>query len=148
MRFHHRFEVRAPREKVTAFHRHAASLAEITPLVPLRFLETPPVRFSRGDELRFELRLWPLRVRWRAKIEAAGEDGFVDVQAEGPFRSWRHVHRFEAITPEVTAVVDDIEARLSPRPGRAFVGLVIWLGLPLMFALRGRATRRRLEEKA
>ncbi len=145
MRYQHRFEVAAPLAKVSAFHRRAASLAEITALVPLRFLVQPPVLLARGDELYFEIGRFPFRIRWRAKIEEADENGFVDVQLAGPFRSWRHRHSFVELGPARTAVEDAIDARLARNPCSALTGLALWWGLPLLFALRGRATRRKLE---
>lgn len=145
MRYRHRFEVAAPLAQVVAFHRRAQSLAEITPLARLRFLEPPPVLLACGDELAFEIRALPLWVHWRARIEEAAEDGFVDVQLAGPFRSWRHRHSFVELAPGRTAVVDEIEARLAASPGRFLQGLLMWLGLPLLFALRARGTRQRLE---
>ena len=35
-------------------------------------------------------------MRWRTRIEEwQPEDRFVDVQLEGPYRLWRHLHTFE-----------------------------------------------------
>jgi putative ABC transport system permease protein len=50
---------------------------------------------------------------------------------------YRHRHRFEAINPAATAVVDEIEFSLRPHPWWGLVGLGMALSLPLLFAYRG-----------
>lgn len=71
--------------------------------------------------------------------------GFIDRMLEGPFASWEHHHRFVALTPERTAVEDEVEARLRPHPLWGPVAAQMWFSLPLLFAYRKRKTRRLLE---
>ena len=93
----------------------------------------------------FSLGLGPLAIRWRARIEDASEAGFTDRQLEGPFRAWRHRHRFVALDDATTEVVDEVEASLRTHPVWLPIGLGMWLGLPLLFAFRAGRTRRLLE---
>ncbi|MCF2532605.1 SRPBCC family protein [Yinghuangia soli] len=70
-----------------------------------------------GDEVTFEARHFGLRWRLTARITGYDEPrSFVDEQVRGPFRTWRHEHRFEDDGAGGTVMVDDIEFR-SPVPG-------------------------------
>lgn len=172
MRYSHRFTVDAPLDRVADFYDRPANLRAITPPIPFRFLGDPPDALGPGDELTFRTWVGLVPVTWRSRIEAlpgadegagavgldgagsgiAGSEvatappvaGFVDRMLEGPFTSWEHRHRFVALTPERTAVEDDVEARLRAHPVWGPVGLQMWLSLPLLFAYRKRKTRRLL----
>lgn len=150
MRFAHRFEVAAPIEEVAEFHRRSASMAEITPpLIPVR-VHAAPERLAPGDRMDFSLYM-PMPVRWQAGIEAlpdAGPNGgFRDVQRSGPFRRWEHEHRFEPLPEGGTAVIDIVEADLKPHPLWGPLGLLMWLGMPLLFAYRGWRSRAILGQR-
>ncbi len=145
MRFRRRFEVAAPIAAVAEFHRSRASLEAITPpLVPLR-VERAPERLAAGDEMVLRMWLGPVPVRWVARVEESGPGGFVDRQVEGPFRSWRHRHRFRELADGRTEVVDEIEAEIGGRLRDRLVAAGMWIGLPALFAFRGWKTRRLLE---
>ncbi len=145
MHFHRSFEVAASLDTVSDFHRHAESLEAITPpFVPMQLDDVPDV-LQEGSEMRFTLWLGPLPVRWQARLEDVSKGGFVDVQVSGPFREWRHEHRFERLEDGRTRVVDDIRAHLKKHPLWAFVGLKMWVGLPALFAYRRWKTRQLLQ---
>ena len=92
--------------------------------------------------------LGPLPVKWRAYISQLSSKGFTDHQIEGPFRYWIHQHTFVDIDAQETEVIDEVQAGLKWNAVWAPVGLVMWLGLPLLFAYRGWKTRRMLESAA
>jgi ligand-binding SRPBCC domain-containing protein len=142
--FRHRFRVRAPLEVVSSFHLRTASLPEITPPPVAVRLTMDPGMLSQGDEMEMELRLGPLALRWTAAIEEVTPRGFTDRQLRGPFARWVHHHRFEPLDSGWTAVIDHVQAELRPHPIWGAVGLAMWLGMPLLFAYRSWATRRRL----
>lgn len=145
MHFHRSFEVAASLDAVSDFHRYAESLEAITPpFVPMKVDEVPDV-LQEGSEMHFTLWLGPLPVRWHARLEQVRKEGFVDVQVSGPFREWRHEHRFERLDDGRTRVVDDIRARLKKHPLWAVVGLEMWAGLPVLFAYRRWKTRQLLQ---
>jgi ligand-binding SRPBCC domain-containing protein len=104
---------------------------------------------ERGAELEFTLWLGIVPVRWLARIEAidgvAEEEGFLDRQVRGPFKSWTHTHRFEPLGPRHTMIDDRIEAELSLHPLHTPVGAAMWSGLPIVFRWRAWRTRRLLE---
>jgi ligand-binding SRPBCC domain-containing protein len=144
MRFRHAFIVSAPFEQVAAFHRDPIALARLTPPpLSIRWIHREPV--AEGARARFILQWGPVAIPWEAIHREVSATGFVDEQVKGPFRRWVHRHRFREITPGVTEIIDEIEAALPRHPLRALVALAIWLGLPLLFAYRARATRRALQ---
>lgn len=149
MIYRRRFTVAAPVEEVAAFHRRIASFRALAPPgVPIR-IHRGEEPLSAGVDLEFTLWLGVIPVRWLARIHplegAADEEGFVDRQVRGPFRSWEHTHRFQPLGPHHTLIDDRIEARLALHPWRALIGLVMWSGLPVLFRWRAHQTRRRLE---
>jgi ligand-binding SRPBCC domain-containing protein len=146
MRFEHRFRVRASQEQVAAFHATPRSLKAIT-LTPMTIHRAPDV-FTDGDEIEFTLWLGPVPVRWHGAVEDISVEGFTDTQVAGPFRSWRHRHTFVRVSSAETEVHDVVEAHLRPHIVWGPAALLIWIGLPALFAFRGWRTRRRLEAHA
>lgn len=139
------FRVRAPIERVRAFHADAAGLAAITP-PPVRVTDVQaPSRLGEGDEMAFTLRVGPVPIRWRARIQDVSPSGFTDVQTAGPFRTWEHRHAFLAEGDDATEVRDTVTWRLHPRPDRLLVGLAMGATLPFLFRYREWRTRRLLE---
>lgn len=148
MKFTHRFTVKAPLARVAEFHRASASMAAITP-PPIRVrIHAAPEFLAANDVMDFTLWAGPIPIRWVAQIEASGTSGFTDRQLRGPFACWVHHHRFSAVNDTTTEVIDEIEARIQRHPLWAVVGSLMWLGMPVLFALRGRRTQRLLEVKA
>lgn len=137
-RFHQSFRVEAPLQAVQAFHASPSALKALTP---------PPVvvqlhRFGElqeGMEAEFTLWMGPIPIRWIARHENVGPEGFDDVLVKGPMAAWRHRHRFVDEGNGRSRVDDDIEYT-HPRG---------WAGLwtRLMFgrlALRGTFFYRKL----
>jgi ligand-binding SRPBCC domain-containing protein len=141
MEYHHRFIADAPLKDVLDFHRSAGSLAAITP--PVFFMQNleAPVSLGEGSTVSFTLWLGPLPVRWQARIANLSPAGFDDIQVAGPFASWIHEHRFEALPDGTCAVRDHVRLRLKPNLLWGPVGLLMALGLPLLFAYRARRTQ-------
>ena len=102
--------VRRPRGEVFPFFADAANLERITPeFLHFRVLTPLPIAMRPGAIIDYRLRLFGVAFNWRTVIESfEPEMRFVDVQARGPYRLWRHVHDFiEA--PGGTLVRDRIE---------------------------------------
>jgi ligand-binding SRPBCC domain-containing protein len=69
-----------------------------------------------GALIDYRLKLFGVPMRWRTRIEEwQPEDRFVDVQLEGPYRLWRHLHTFED-RPEGTLMRDRVEYELPLGP--------------------------------
>lgn len=146
-RFEHCFAVKAPLERVAAFHYDARVLKRLTP---------PPViiQLHRFDPLQegavaeFTLWLGPLPFHWvAAHHEVDPLHGFTDTQVQGPFKRWVHRHKFVTQEEGQTLVYDTIEYEhhsglkgvltrlLFPRPA-----------LQVMFAYRKWVTQRGVEQ--
>lgn len=88
----------SPQEQVFRFFARAENLESITPAwLKFRILaqSTPEIAHGTMISYRLQWRLFP--IRWRTEIVAWDSPHcFVDVQVSGPYRLWRHEHRFEA----------------------------------------------------
>lgn len=84
-----------------------------------------------GARVTLSVPLGPLKLRWEVEHTGyrAGRE-FRDVQREGPFDAWEHVHRMEPLTDSTSVLEDSITYRL-PRP-------------PLGTLMAGAFTRERL----
>ena len=81
-----------------AFFANAANLQRITPpWLHFSILTPMPVEMRAGLEIAYRISLYGLPMPWQSRIDA-WEPGvsFVDRQLVGPYRWWRHEHRFEA----------------------------------------------------
>jgi ligand-binding SRPBCC domain-containing protein len=126
-----RFEqwIPEPLERVFGFFSEPLNLPRLMPpelaveVVTVRKVPPPspeaaaaPSAAGVGTEITLSVRLlpWmPFRTRWVARIvEFEPNRRFVDVQAKGPFRRWRHRHEFESSERDGqpgTRVRDDLE---------------------------------------
>jgi len=147
MKYEHRFRVRAPLAAVAEFHSRSASMPAITPPPMIVRVHAAPPRLGEGDEMDFTLWAGPLPLRWLAKIENVSPGGFTDRQLRGPFAAWTHRHSFVRIAERETEVVDEVQAEVKRHPFWGPVGLLMWAGMPLLFAFRGWRTRQLLERK-
>jgi uncharacterized protein (TIGR01777 family) len=105
----YRAQVEAPVDRLLAWHANPGAFARLTPpWMDVRVLDGSGT-IAPGDWKRLRLGAGPLGVTWTLVHHPAdGFTGFVDEQLEGPFRSWRHEHRFLADGPERSVLEDRI----------------------------------------
>jgi ligand-binding SRPBCC domain-containing protein len=130
----------APIAQVFPFFADAGNLQRITPPEVGFQIETPlPVAMRIGTLLDYRLRLFGVPFRWRTEI--TGWDpphGFIDEQVRGPYRLWRHVHRFEADGDD-TKMIDEVYYALPLAPVGEIAHFVVRAQLDRIFDFRARA---------
>jgi ligand-binding SRPBCC domain-containing protein len=94
-------------------------------------------RMALGDEVTWEARHFGVSWRMTSRIVAYDRSrSFVDEMQRGPFRRWRHMHRFEP-AGQGTLMVDEVEFA-SPLP---------LLGRLADLLVLGRYMRRLLQDR-
>jgi ligand-binding SRPBCC domain-containing protein len=123
--------IRRPRREVWAFFANPANLEELTPdFLHFRILTPQPIALVAGARIDYRLSLFGLPFSWRTRIdEVVPGDSFVDVQLAGPYRRWRHTHRFDD-APGGTLVSDRVEYEL-PLGRLGDVGHALFVGRTL-----------------
>jgi ligand-binding SRPBCC domain-containing protein len=107
---HSQVVVPVPLDVAFAFFGDAWNLERITPPWLSFRIRTPrPLDMREGAMLDYQIRLHGMPIPWRTRIDV-WEPGvrFVDRQVIGPYRWWRHEHRFQAADGG-TRVVDHVE---------------------------------------
>ncbi len=133
-----------PAEELYRYHTSPGAFSRLTPPWEPVALEGPDTAIGQGDERTLRLGPKRLSVPWVARHEdfVPGRQ-FVDVMKAGPFRSWRHTHRFE---PDEESggcrLIDEIEYKV---PLGLPLGGMVGKRLKRMFTYRHRQTARDLE---
>ena len=129
-----------PLGEAFAFFSEAANLDRLTPpWLNFTILTPQPIVMRAGLEIDYRIRLYGLPIPWRSRIDVWTPGVcFVDRQVIGPYRWWRHEHRFEAVGTS-TRVIDCVE--YAPRA--AWVsGSLVRRDLERIFAYRREALRQ------
>jgi ligand-binding SRPBCC domain-containing protein len=100
---------RAP-ELLFPFFADARNLGKITPAwLNFEILKPSPEGLRKGSIIDYRIRVHGFPLKWRTEItEWDPPFQFVDVQLRGPYRLWKHRHRFLA-SEDGTLCVDEVE---------------------------------------
>ena len=134
-----------PVQEVFAFFSDASNLEAITPRQLNFHILTPgPIGLEAGARIDYQLKLYGVPVKWASLIESwEPPREFVDVQLRGPYRVWRHTHRFAA-EGGGTRIFDDVDYELPLGPlGRVVEALWARREIVKIFGYRTEVIRRR-----
>ena len=87
-----------PLAEVFDFFSRAENLEVLTPpWLNFKILGVEPQPVQQGTLIHYSLRVHGIPLRWTSEIvEWEPPHRFVDLQLRGPYKLWRHEHRFEA----------------------------------------------------
>jgi len=99
-----------PIDEVFAFFADARNLEKITPpWLGFKILSMSTDSIEEGTTIRYRLSLHGIPIHWRTEIcEWSPPHSFVDEQTKGPYKRWRHTHRFEAHGSR-TKMIDEVQ---------------------------------------
>ncbi|MBZ5489933.1 MAG: SRPBCC family protein [Acidobacteriia bacterium] len=91
-------QVARPLPEVFEFFSRAENLEALTPpWLNFKILKVKPQPVQQGTLINYSLRVHGIPLRWTSEIvEWEPPHRFVDLQLRGPYKLWRHEHRFEA----------------------------------------------------
>ena len=106
-----------PLDEVFAFFAKPENLGRITPAAMGFEQVSTDLEMRAGLDIVHRIRpLLGIPLLWRSRIEAYDPpNSFVDVQAKGPYRRWRHQHTFTAV-PGGTRIDDQVDYELPLGP--------------------------------
>lgn len=146
-RFTNRFIVKAPIEKVWNFYTDIKHLEIITPeKLYLKVMHTTNDKISTGQECIISAKILT-RKRWRSKVVACTPYEYTDEMLEGPFKKWKHVHKFNEISRNETEIIDEIDFELYYGIINRLANFYIIHVLEKIFQNRREATKIHLEKK-
>jgi uncharacterized protein (TIGR01777 family) len=106
-----RFTTELPVDRVAAFswHERAGAFERLTP--PWEDVRVIAREGGiRDGRVTLQLSRGPVKLTWKLRHEDFRPDEqFVDVQEDGPFAHWRHIHRFEDGPGGTSVLRDEIE---------------------------------------
>lgn len=141
--------IAAPVETVFSFHERQDAFEALTPPWQRVEIVSRSAGLQIGARLVIRLRLGPFSKIWIAEHTAFERNLlFVDEQIAGPFRSWRHYHRFST-EGAGARLTDSIEYSLpGGKIADILAGWIVQAQLRKMFAYRHLVTRRECEALA
>jgi ligand-binding SRPBCC domain-containing protein len=113
--FRHSFIVKNPIERVWDFYTDIKHLETITPKeIDLKIINATNQKIVQGQEIWVSGKIITKRRRmtWHSKITYFKLYQYMDEMLEGPFKKWRHLHKFYNINAEQTEIIDEIEFEL------------------------------------
>ena len=143
-------EIDAPLQKVWDFHSSLDGLKKVTPKgVKVEILDySPPLK--AGSRFTLVIKRFGVPIRWEVEyLTFDPPNGFSDrqVDSNGPFKNWKHEHRFIALSESRTLLHDRVEYE-APFGilGKIAEALFLKNDLESMFAYRHKVTKKLLEE--
>ena len=150
LRFQRRTRIAAPAEAVFAWHTRPGALERLVPPWERVAVQERTGGIENGARVFLRVQAGPIRLRWVAVHHdvIAGRQ-FCDRQDRGPFRYWRHRHRFEPDGPAACQLEDEVEYALPLGPlGTIVAGGRVREKLQRMFGYRHAVAKDDIEAHA
>ena len=108
--FKHQFIVNYPVDRVWEFYTDVKHLEIITPKeIDLKINNFTSQIIAQGQEIWCSGKIIAKRrTVWHSKITSLKPYEYVDEMLAGPFKKWRHSHKFQNIDGKQTEVVDEM----------------------------------------
>jgi ligand-binding SRPBCC domain-containing protein len=112
--FRYSFIVKSPIERVWYFYTDINHLKIITPKqIDLNITKATSPNIVQGQEIWCNGKIIAKRrTTWHSKITFLKSYEYIDEMLDGPFKKWRHVHKFRNLDEKQTEVIDEIEFEL------------------------------------
>ena len=112
--FRNSFIVKGSIERVWDFYTDVKHLETITPdKIDLKIINATNERIVLGQEIWISGKIiTKIRSTWHSKITLARPYEYVDEMLTGPFRKWKHSHKFYNINGKQTEIEDIFEFEL------------------------------------
>ncbi|MEM8582811.1 MAG: SRPBCC family protein [Bacteroidota bacterium] len=102
--------VEYPRQQVWNFFSQPSNLSVLSPPDAGIKVVAPDKDTSMYPGIIVQLQMgpaWAPKLNWFSEITQIQEpDYFIDIQLSGPFANWHHEHRFVALGPNQTEIID------------------------------------------
>jgi ligand-binding SRPBCC domain-containing protein len=147
--FRQSFIVKSPIEKVWHFYTDVKHLETTTPKeIELKVISTTHQNIVQGQEIWVSGKIFKKirrRMKWHSKITFLKANEYIDEMLSGPFKKWRHLHRFGSIEGKQTEIIDEVDFELPYGIlGKVFEGYA-YKQLQNIFEYRKKATVKALE---
>lgn len=102
-----------PIDEVYAYFADVRNLETITPpWLGFKILSPLPIAMGAGTRISYRIRWHGVPIRWLTEIRSWQPPcRFEDVQLQGPYRLWHHVHAFRAVDGG-TMMTDQVDYEL------------------------------------
>ena len=114
--FRQSFIIERPIERVWHFYTDVKHLETITPKgIELKIIRTTNQNIVQGQEIWVSGKIFKKmgrRMKWHSKITFLKSHEYIDEMLSGPFKKWRHLHRFHNIEGKQTEIIDEVEFEL------------------------------------
>lgn len=112
VRFHS--TIPASTSEIFSYLSNAGSFERLAPPWENVELISRDRHLEAGSQTRFSMRMFGVRTEWLSEhVEYEPQTLIVDMQIEGPFDYWRHMHRFRQVSKNET-LMDDFVRYLLP----------------------------------
>lgn len=111
--FQSKTELNAGIDDVFEFFSNAKNLQKLTPpWLNFKMITPPTGAVQSGTTIGYKLKVHALPIHWLTLIEHwEPPRRFIDVQLKGPYKIWKHEHRFESLGDK-TIMYDTVEYAL------------------------------------